>query len=130
MIWLHNDTYSPDDRGVYYLRNIDSGKIYIGMTTRSFQVRWIEHAETLEAGTHHNRQMQADYARGERFVCGILVALQTSERIEAAERILIEHYTGKLDLYNVLGVILPFDYYKDGSKGYDTSKARATTVDR
>lgn len=127
MIWQHSASLDIGLCGVYYLRNTSTGKLYIGMTARSFQARWIEHIEALQEGTHHNRAMQADYDQGHRFAAGVLVALTDSERIEAAEKLLIEYYKSKVALYNVLGTIIPFDHYsKDGTQRYDAKKTRAT----
>ena len=37
--------------GVYRITS-PSGRVYIGMTTRSFDIRWREHKKQLKAGRH------------------------------------------------------------------------------
>lgn len=111
-IHLHNDALQSHSAGIYYLRNCGNNKIYIGMTGRSFALRWQEHAEALHEGKHHNRAMQADYNRGDAFAAGILCILRTPALVERAEQALITYYKDREELYNVLGNTLPFDFYE------------------
>lgn len=124
MIWQHNIAANTDQKGIYYLRNTSTGKIYIGCTTRSFKARWTEHINDLRDNTHHNSTMQADYNTGAIFATGVLCVLTTPEYIEYAERCIITYYAAKTDLYNVLGVAIPFDYYTNtvykGAKSADS----------
>lgn len=43
--------------GIYRIRNIESGKLYIG-STANFDKRFALHRATLATGTHHNRYLQ------------------------------------------------------------------------
>ena len=45
--------------GVYEIRNIINGKLYIGSTTDSFQNRWQCHKKRLRAGKHHSLHLQS-----------------------------------------------------------------------
>lgn len=100
--------------GIYYIRNAQNNKLYIGKTSRAFHVRWKEHAEELRAGKHHNTDLQADYyTLGERaFYFGKLLELATDRYLDRAERTLILWHIGKYTLYNIEGVLIPFDYQK------------------
>ncbi len=44
--------------GVYRIRNLLNGKVYIGQGTDIYQ-RWRQHRHRLEQGSHHNRHLQA-----------------------------------------------------------------------
>ncbi|NNJ11235.1 GIY-YIG nuclease family protein [Chloroflexales bacterium ZM16-3] len=112
MIWEHSTQLDRNRAGIYYLRNTSNDTIYIGSTTRTFEIRWLEHLERLTDGTHHNKGMQADYNAGHLFACGILCILTTPDLVERVEKCLIVYYKDGHHLYNVLGVSLPFDYYK------------------
>lgn len=48
--------------GVYRIVT-QSGKVYIGMTTQSFKIRWQQHHTKLRHGIHHNRGLQNAYNR-------------------------------------------------------------------
>lgn len=50
--------------GVYALC-FPSGERYVGMTTRSFALRWSEHGEKLRRGVHHCSPLQQLFDRGE-----------------------------------------------------------------
>lgn len=44
--------------GVYRIRNMIDGKVYIGSSTRSFRKRWAEHRNHLRLGKHHSVRLQ------------------------------------------------------------------------
>lgn len=44
--------------GVYIITNLINGKIYIGSTTESFQLRWSTHKRSLKGNRHCNRHLQ------------------------------------------------------------------------
>src|ERR1035438_8459367 len=43
--------------GVYQIRHVVSGKVYIGSAV-NFRKRWIEHRNRLIRGIHHSRHLQ------------------------------------------------------------------------
>src|SRR5258708_19018414 len=43
--------------GVYWIRNAQSGKIYVG-SSASIEARWHEHRRLLRKGTHHSVFLQ------------------------------------------------------------------------
>ena len=47
--------------GVYAIRNLINGKVYIGSTTDSFRNRWNNHKKRLKKGTHYNKHLQSAY---------------------------------------------------------------------
>ena len=50
----------------YKIVNKQSGKIYIGITSKSFQTRWKQHINLLNKQKHPNRHLQKDWN-----ICGI-----------------------------------------------------------
>ena len=51
---------------IYALTNISNGKIYIGRTRNPYQ-REKQHFISLRANKHHNKEMQADFSKGDLF---------------------------------------------------------------
>jgi group I intron endonuclease len=48
--------------GIYAIRNLVNGKVYIGSASR-FKDRWICHRSSLRLGTHHSRYLQSDWRK-------------------------------------------------------------------
>ena len=46
------------NKGIYQIRNVINGKVYIGSTIRNFKVRWKEHRSELRSNRHHSRHLQ------------------------------------------------------------------------
>jgi len=111
VIFDHNTILDTARSGIYYLRNTRTEKIYLGMTTRSFQRRWLEHLEDLDSNKHHNQRMQEDFNAGDMFSAGVLCVLTSTELMPLVERVLITYYAERGPLYNVLGNTLPYDFY-------------------
>ena len=47
--------------GVYAIRNLTNGKMYIGSTITSFHKRWQTHRKRLKNNTHHSNHLQKAY---------------------------------------------------------------------
>lgn len=47
--------------GVYVIRNIENGKMYIGSTSNSFRKRWETHRKRLRENKHHSAHLQSSY---------------------------------------------------------------------
>src|ERR1700744_5225889 len=47
--------------GVYCIRNLVTGKRYVGSATRSFAKRWTVHKAVLNKGRHHSKHLQASW---------------------------------------------------------------------
>ena len=47
--------------GVYVIRNIENGKMYIGSTSNSFKKRWENHRRKLRKNKHHSTHLQSSY---------------------------------------------------------------------
>src|SRR5579884_504761 len=45
--------------GVYRIRNLLNGKVYVGSTSTGFRRRWGMHRNRLRAGRHANQHLQA-----------------------------------------------------------------------
>lgn len=104
MLNTHNTPFIAAQKGIYYLRNIDTDWFYIGMTTRSFRIRWNEHYTMLKDKKHYNTKLQRDFDYGNTFAVGVLLILHRSATIERAEKLLIDYYKNKVNLYNAIGV--------------------------
>ena len=50
-------------KGVYQIRNLINGKIYIGSTVTSFIYRWRQHHSKLKMGKHENAHLQSSYIK-------------------------------------------------------------------
>ena len=47
--------------GVYRIKNLETGAMYIGQTSLSFAKRWGQHRRSLEGGYHKNTHLQNSY---------------------------------------------------------------------
>jgi len=47
--------------GIYRIKNLETGMIYIGQTATSFDIRWGYHRWKLKAGRHTNAHLQNSY---------------------------------------------------------------------
>lgn len=56
-----NENYH--ESGVYVIRNVITGKRYVGSTTSSFKTRWAIHRHHLDNGQHHSHHLQASWNR-------------------------------------------------------------------
>lgn len=74
--------------GVYRIRNVATGRQYIGGTTQSFSDRWDQHRSKLESGTHVNQGLQSDWnIYGERgFQLEIVEPVEEIGNVPAAEQ--------------------------------------------
>jgi group I intron endonuclease len=85
-------------QGVYRIRNITSGKFYIGSSNGIYK-RWEVHKRQLRAGNHHNPVLQASWNKhGEDFFkFEILTTCASQEEMLACEQKLIDtHYDDPL----------------------------------
>lgn len=65
-------------KGIYQIRNLVNGKVYIGSTTESFKRRWFHHESCLKNGTHKNKHLQSAYNKygKENFVFEVMETLE------------------------------------------------------
>ena len=52
---------TTNQSGIYRIKNLETGAMYIGQTARSFASRWSDHRWELKAGRHHNEHLQRSY---------------------------------------------------------------------
>jgi len=90
------------ESGIYTITNRENGKVYIGSTV-SFEVRWDNHRNELQRGTHSNPHLQSSWNKhGENaFEFSILEYLDDFEELTKAEQFWMDIYReeGK-ELYN------------------------------
>jgi len=73
---------------VYAIRNVYDGKVYIGKTAKSVNVRWNQHKKLLLRGTHPNPHLQAAWNLfgAEHFIIETLDTFDSIERLNEGER--------------------------------------------
>jgi group I intron endonuclease len=73
--------------GIYQIRNILSGKRYIG-SAKCFRIRWTSHRAKLGHGKHHSRHLQASWNKhgAEAFAFEILELCEPSELLVREQR--------------------------------------------
>ena len=47
--------------GIYRIKNLETGMIYVGQTSQPFGKRWRKHRWELDSGCHHNDHLQNSY---------------------------------------------------------------------
>lgn len=79
-------------RGVYQIKNLLNGKIYIGSTITSFIYRWRQHSSKLKMGKHKNGHLQSSYTKygDSNFEYTILYVGESISDIRAKEQELID----------------------------------------
>lgn len=90
--------------GVYSIKNVVNGKVYVGSAAKSFRKRWNQHLWALRKGIHHCQHLQRSYDKhGESAFEFSILELCAPEMCIQSERELIERCdaTGTLG-YNTL----------------------------
>lgn len=90
-------------QGVYAIRNICNGKIYIG-SARNIKERWRKHRKRLKAGTHNNSHLLESWQKHGKdcFVFGVVEL--------CAEESLIEKETKWIKFYNSIDRVKGYNY--------------------
>lgn len=79
--------------GVYAIRNIVNGKMYIGSTINPFCRRWLCHKKRLRKGVHHNAHLQVSWDKyGEENFSFEIVEITKPEQCREREGFYIELY--------------------------------------
>lgn len=80
--------------GVYQIRNLNNGKVYIG-SAKLFKQRAAEHIRSLGKGTHHNKHLQGAFnlEGTDAFIFEVLEVVEG----EQSDRLLVEQ--GRLDMF-------------------------------
>lgn len=95
---------SPENPGVYRIRNKVSGRAYIGSTVRSMAIRWGEHRMMLRELTHPNKALQEEWGEyGKRsFSFEVLEIVPDREKIRMQEAF---WQSQELNIYSDRGVV-------------------------
>ncbi len=85
-----SDSGIPTDKqtGVYVIKNLCDGKVYVGSTSQGFRKRWHEHRRHLRKGTHGSAHLQHAWNRDgeasfEFAVLEVVTDLETLLAVEA-----------------------------------------------
>jgi group I intron endonuclease len=95
--------------GIYQIRNVISGRIYIG-STREFKCRWPDHARSLRSSKHKTKHLQASYNKYtieqgnddflEFSILEVMENATKAERLEREEWWIQKFLSEGLELYN------------------------------
>ena len=105
--------------GIYMIRNIVTGKLYIG-SSNHIRNRIKEHDQYMRKGLCNNR-FQEDIDKGHRFTCEVIEKYDSITLVELRDR--EEYYVREYDCYNsgYNTAIVPtynIKYYAEGSNVY------------
>lgn len=79
--------------GVYSIRNIINGKIYIGSTIRTFKERWALHKKLLKNNKHPNAHLQNSYNKYKKDSFDFqIIEITTPEKARIRESFYIKKY--------------------------------------
>lgn len=80
-------------QGVYAIRNLINGKLYIGSTVNSFNARWQCHRKRLRKGCHHSQHLQAAWNKyGENNFSFEIIEITSPEKCREREGYYIQFY--------------------------------------
>jgi len=93
--------------GVYLIRNLHTGDVYIGSSSHSIAKRWNTHRNDLIGGRHGNPRLQHAWNKygADMFAWEVLEHAEGREAVLACEQRWIDHYWGGrmgVDCYNAL----------------------------
>lgn len=92
------------DTGVYLIKNLINGKVYVGSTS-SFRKRWAEHLRKLNKGTHENRYLQRSWMKyGAENFSFIVSEVCEKECLIEKEQVYIDLYKAAELGYNICSV--------------------------
>lgn len=92
--------------GIYRIRNVLSGKCYIGSAVNIHQ-RWLEHRSMLSRGVHHSPHLQRSWARnGESAFVLEVVALCDPERLIENEQKALDELESSYNICRIAGSTL------------------------
>lgn len=74
--------------GIYQIRNLNNGKVYVGSAKR-FKSRYAHHLASLRKGTHHNKHLQGAFnlEGTDSFIFEVLEVVESEEQ---SDRLLVE----------------------------------------
>ncbi len=91
------------DSGVYYIRNVITGRVYVGSTISCFRYRWNSHRKELENGVHRNRYLQNSWNKHgpKAFTFEIAEECEPDDCLEREQDHLDSLRYAEVDLYNI-----------------------------
>jgi len=93
--------------GVYLIRNLHTGAVYVGSSSHSIARRWREHRSCLIGGRHCNPRLQNAWNKygADMFAWEVLEHAEGRDAVLACEQRWIDHYWGGrmgVNCYNML----------------------------
>lgn len=96
--------YTPQHNlfGIYIIRNVITGDVYIGSTTQSFKLRWQAHIRELRRNVHDNQRLQRAWLKygADAFVFDTLEIVDDANSVIGREQYHLDQYFGK-NCYNL-----------------------------
>jgi len=92
-------------QGIYKIKNINTGKIYIG-SSKDIETRWKEHKYKLKNNTHHSSKLQRSYNKTidkDIFVFSVLEEVEDSSNLLEREQYYINKFDSFKNGYNCVG---------------------------
>jgi excinuclease UvrABC nuclease subunit len=85
-------TIAPKTGGIYIIENQETGRKYIGKA-QNFRIRWSSHFWNLEAGKHHNTELQEDWEPS-KFIFYVHTEIEDKEERRRLEHKLVTENVG------------------------------------
>lgn len=61
--FTHNPAVLVEKTGVYVIRNLVNGRVYVGSAARTIRERWNQHRHYLRSGKHHSQALQRAWVK-------------------------------------------------------------------
>lgn len=103
MVFADKDVYK-NNCGIYQIRNLINGRVYIGQTRQRFEKRYLHHYWKLRKGTHDNPWLQKSFNKyGEdQFVFEVVEIIEDGDFINEREYLLIKSAQQSHTCYNII----------------------------
>jgi group I intron endonuclease len=92
---------STTNSGIYIIRNIKNGKVYIGQSG-DLRRRWVQHRSELRGGYHSNSHLQMSWNKyGEKAFKFLVLEYCPVEMLDVREQRYLNSYVGGGQCYNI-----------------------------
>lgn len=108
MITSNDTSFLGKSFGIYQIRNIKTGCVYIGSTIQSFRRRWNQHLLMLRRGVHDNTHLQRSWNiwGSDAFCFEVIEIVTAKETVTSREQFAVDDCVKRgVGLYNVSTVV-------------------------
>lgn len=91
LIAWHQHKQFKGRTGVYAIRNLLNGKVYVGSASKCFRERWRRHLWLLRHGRHHSRHLQGAWDKDgeDKFSFEILIECESQKCIQNEQNLIV-----------------------------------------